>query len=212
METNKKRGSVVAIVILSILVVVLGGYIVYDKIITKDNNEVIDKKEQDNKSKDEKNVEYVFDQNNIYNKRSSWTYTIIDKSIDTNFVKETENGYIVSDPTYNISYEITKKYKTYLEAAIFTGGPDMFNYRAIFLNEDGTLEYLKYVVVGNDQKGNEEYGFRSYKINNLKDVEKFYFVELAITKDNETNKIGQSVIAQTKDGTLYDLCDYVGLA
>ena len=35
METNKKSGSVVAIVILAILVVILGGYIGYDKILSK---------------------------------------------------------------------------------------------------------------------------------------------------------------------------------
>ena len=36
METNKKNGSIVTIVILAILVVVLGGYIVYDKLLNKD--------------------------------------------------------------------------------------------------------------------------------------------------------------------------------
>lgn len=36
METNKKSGSIVAIVILVILVLGLGGYIVYDKVLSKD--------------------------------------------------------------------------------------------------------------------------------------------------------------------------------
>ena len=55
----------------------------------------------------------------------------------------------------------------------------MWSYKAILLNEDGTIEYLKYDVFADDLKGNIKYGFRLYKINNLKNVEKLYLVELS---------------------------------
>ncbi len=205
MKTNKKNGSVVAIVILAILVVVLGGYIGYDKLIVKDDNEVIDKKKQE--SEEENNIEYVFDENNIYNKDDSYTYKVIDKNNFSGYIKSTENGVIINDNSNNISYEITKKYKTYIETVIFKGGPDMYNYKAIFLNEDGTIEYLKYDVFADDLNGNIEYGFRLYKVYNLKNVEKLYLVELS--SDRRVSPYGQTVVAQTKDGTLYDLYDYV---
>lgn len=207
MESNKKNGSIVAIVFLSILVVVLGGYIGYDKLVVKDDNEVIDKKEQKSESTEEKSIEYVFDENNIYNKDDSYNYKVIDKSDFVGYVKSTENGVIVNDNSNNISYEITKKYKTYIEATIFKGGTGMDNYKAIFLNEDGTIEYLKYDIFADDLKGNIEYGFRLYKVNNLKNVEKLYLVELS--SDRPASPNGQTVVAQTKDGILYDLYDYV---
>lgn len=207
MEINKKNGSIVVIVILAILVVVLGGYIGYDKLMVKDDNEVIDTKEQRSESTEEKSIEYVFDENNIYNKDDSYNYKVIDKNDFAGYVKSTENGVIVNDNSNNISYEITKKYKTYIETTIFKGGPGMDNYKSIFLNEDGTIEYLKYDVFANDLKGNIEYGFRLYKVNNLKNVEKLYLVELS--SDRPVSPNGQTVVAQTKDGILYDLYDYV---
>ena len=83
----------------------------------------------------------------------------------------------------------------------------MESYKAILLNEDGTIEYLKYDVFADDLKGNIEYGFRLYKVNNLKNVEKLYLVELS--SDREVSPNGKTVVAQTKDGMLYDLYDYV---
>ena len=83
----------------------------------------------------------------------------------------------------------------------------MWSYKAILLNEDGTIEYLKYDVFADDLKGNIKYGFRLYKINNLKNVEKLYLVELS--SDREVSAYGTTVVAQTKDGILYDLYDYV---
>lgn len=211
MESKKKNGSIVVIVILAILVVILGGYIGYDKLI-KDNdtvvdNKVTDKQEQESKPTKEENTEYVFDANNIYNKDDTYNYKVIDKNDFTGYVTSTENGVIVNDTSNNITYEITKKYKTYIETSIFKGGPDMYKYKAIFLNEDGTIEYLKYDVFADDLKGNIKYGFRLYKVNNLKNVEKLYLVELS--SDRQSSPMGQTVVAQTKDGMLYDLFDYV---
>lgn len=215
METNKKNGSIVAIVILAILVVVLGGYIGYDKFLSNNNTSTTEENSKSetkegnskNESTEEKNIEYVFDENNIYNKDDSYNYKVVDKNDFAGYVKSTENGVIVNDNSNNISYEINKKYKTYIETTIFKGGPGMDNYKAIFLTEDGTIEYLKYDVFANDLKGNIQYGFRLYKVNNLKNVEKLYLVEL--TSDRPVSPNGQTVVAQTKDGILYDLYDYV---
>ena len=182
MENNKKNSSAVVIVILVILVIVLGGYIGYDKLIVKDNNsnsntvENTDKEDKNKENTVEKDIEYVFDENKIYNKDDSYKYKVVDKNDFTGYIKDTDNGIIVNDISNNISYEISKKYKTHLETPIFKGGPDMESYKAILLNEDGTIEYLKYAVFANDLKGNIEYGFRLYKVNNLKNVEKLYLV------------------------------------
>ena len=73
MEKNKKKGSIVAIIILAILVILLGGYIGYDKFLSKDSkstctveknskNEVNSKKENnsiDEKSNDTKIVDLI---------------------------------------------------------------------------------------------------------------------------------------------------------
>lgn len=208
MKSIKKNSSVVVIVILIILVVVLGGYIGYDKLIVKDNNNNNSITENSDKEDvAEKDVEYVFDENNIYNKDNSYKYKVVDINDFVGYIKSTENGVIVNDTSYNITYEIAKKYKTYLETPIFKGGPGMDSYKAIFLNEDGTIEYLKYDIFANDLNGNIEYGFRLYKVNNLKDVVKLYLVELS--SDRPVSPNGKTVVAQTKDGMLYDLYDYV---
>lgn len=213
MENNKKNSSAVVIVILVILVIVLGGYIGYDKLIAKDNNsnsntvENTDKEDKNKENTVEKDIEYVFDENKIYNKDDSYKYKVADKNDFTGFIKDTDNGIIVNDTSNNITYEISKKYKAHLETTIFKGGPDMWSYKAILLNEDGTIEYLKYDVFADDLKGNIKYGFRLYKINNLKNVEKLYLVELS--SDREVSAYGTTVVAQTKDGILYDLYDYV---
>lgn len=213
MENNKKNSSTVVIVILVILVIALGGYIGYDKLIAKDNNsnsDTVENTNKEDKNKDntiEKDIEYVFDENKIYNKDDTYKYKVSDKNDFTGFIKDTDNGIIVNDTSNNITYEISKKYKTYLETTIFKGGPGMDNYKAILLNEDGTIEYLKYDEFANDLKGNIKYGFRLYKVNNLKNVEKLYLVELS--SDREVSPNGKTVVAQTKDGMLYDLYDYV---
>jgi len=213
MENNKKNSSTAAIIILVILVIVLGGYIGYDKLIAKDNNsnsDTVENTNKEDKNKDntiEKDIEYVFDENKIYNKDDTYKYKVSDKNDFTGFIKDTDNGIIVNDTSNNITYEISKKYKTYLETTIFKGGPGMDNYKAILLNEDGTIEYLKYDVFANDLKGNIKYGFRLYKVNNLKNVEKLYLVELS--SDRQVSPNGTTVVAQTKDGMLYDLYDYV---
>lgn len=49
MENNKKNGLIVTIVILAILVVVLGGYIVYDKFLNKDTASSTEEKTNDTK-------------------------------------------------------------------------------------------------------------------------------------------------------------------
>lgn len=213
MENNKKNSSTVVIIILGILVIVLGGYIGYDKLIAKDNNsnsDTVENTNNEDKNKDntiEKDIEYVFDENKIYNKDDTYKYKVSDKNDFTRFIKDTDNGIIVNDTSNNITYEISKKYKTHLETTIFKGGPGMDDYKAILLNEDGTIEYLKYGVFAEDLKGNTKYGFRLYKVNNLKNVEKLYLVEL--TSDRIVSPNGQTVVAQTKDGMLYDLYDYV---
>jgi hypothetical protein len=212
MENNKKNSSAVVIVILVTLIIVLGGYIGYDKFVAKNNkcncNTVKNNDKEDNKEKtEEEDVKYVFDESKIYNKDDSYRYKVADKNEFAGYIKDTDNGIIVIDASYNIKYEIAKKYKARIETPIFKGGPGMENYKAILLSEDGTIEYLKYDELSSDLNGNDKYGFRLYKVNNLKNVVKLYLVELS--SDRTVSPNGLTVVAQTKDGMLYDLYDYV---
>ena len=62
METAKKNGSIISVVILTILVVVLGGYIVYDK--TLSNDTVTSTKSTEKESTSEQNVNESISTNN----------------------------------------------------------------------------------------------------------------------------------------------------
>lgn len=215
MESKKSKGSIFTIVILVILVIALGGYIVYDKCIAKDNNTNTGEKcKTEEKNQEEKEIEYVFDKNNIYNKRDNKEYEVVDKDFSyatsegTTSITEKENGYTVNDSYYNITYDISKKYKDYIQGPVFYGAPDISSPLFVFLNEDGTIEYLKFSLVSSDANHqNEKYEFKMYKIYNLKDVVKLYRVKTTI--DSMVSPHGLTVVAQTKDGQLYDLIDYL---
>lgn len=212
-KVKTKKGIIVGIIslvcILVLVVVGLAGYIIYDNL--KDSNETeTEKVEKIDNSKNESKdteIEYVYDESKIFNKDNIYSYTVVDEKNDFGYVKMSNNGVILNDSSNDISAEITRKYKSYLETVIFKGGPDMYSYRALFLTDDGYIEYLKYDVFEDDGNGNIGYGFRLYRVNNLKDVVKFYVVKL--DSDGELSPSGQTVLAQTKDGTLYDLFDYV---
>ncbi len=208
MEEKKKNSSSI-IVILVLIIIVLGGYIAYDKLLSKDvsipSNTPADNIEKN--SKEEKNIDLVFNENNIYNKDETYKYSVIDQKDDNGFVQKTETGYVVNDSTYNITYELTNNYKMYLETLIYKGGPGMEEYKVIFLDEEGNIDYLKYEIFESDNNGNVKYGFRLYRINNLKNVKKLYLVKLS--SDRPVSPNGQTVVAQTTDGKLYDLFDYV---
>lgn len=201
---EKKNSSTAIIVILVLIIVALGGFIAYDKLLAKDDSNVTNVEADEGK---EENVDLVFDENSIYNKDSSYRYKEIAKQNNPEYVKANGTKYLVNDSLNNISYELTKKYVDYIETTIFKGGPGMDNYKVIFLNEDGSIDYLKYDIFESDNNGNIKYGFRLYRINNLKNVKKLYLVELSSNREVSPN--GQTVVAQTTDGTLYDLFDYV---
>jgi hypothetical protein len=81
METNKKNGSIVAIVILAILVVVLGGYIGYDKFLNKNtvgsteensNNKTANVNENQNNNETSSSIKVInFDRKNCINSNLS---------------------------------------------------------------------------------------------------------------------------------------------
>ena len=87
METNKKNGSIVAVVILAILVVVLGGYIGYDKFLNKNtvsstqensNNKTANVNENQNNNETSSSIKVInFDRKNCINSNlSDENYTV----------------------------------------------------------------------------------------------------------------------------------------
>lgn len=91
MDSQKKNtGIIILIVVLSLLVVGLGGYLIYDKFITKDSNI----EEKDNtKKKDNSNIE----NNNFISK--------IDEAKD--WIHDADYDYNVSANSYSIDFDIT---------------------------------------------------------------------------------------------------------
>ena len=98
MEENKKGNKVlvIAVVILSILVIALGGYICYDKVISKNNDEQTESNKNNNV--EEKNEDTNKDNNNIndnsanldfdFNELSSTLHSSIQKDSITTFISK----------------------------------------------------------------------------------------------------------------------------
>ena len=109
MEENKKGNKVlvIAVVILSILVIALGGYICYDKVISKNNDEQTESNKNNNV--EETNEDTNKDNNNIndnsanldfdFNELSNTLHSSIQKEDITSFIsKYVETTISANDP------------------------------------------------------------------------------------------------------------------
>lgn len=108
MEENKKvnKNLIVAVVILSILVIALGGYICYDKVISNNNDEQIEsnknnkvEEKDDNTNNDDDNTNNNDDNTNDnsvnfdfdFNELSSTLHSSVQKDNITTFITKCEN-------------------------------------------------------------------------------------------------------------------------
>lgn len=148
-----KKGIVVLVVILILLVLGMGGYLVYDKILSKDevNNKKVEQKQPEVKEssiKIDDSKEYVYDADYTYNNNQDLNnFKSVDASQFTNGLLQ--NKLSIAVPYVNINTEDAKKVNTEILG--------VFNDRMARLEEDIKLNnestdvpqggiYLNYVT------------------------------------------------------------------
>lgn len=186
----------------------------------KDNNNQDDKVENTNKNEDNTTNSLDFNINNINNGNAD-SYTLADYNGTINITIDeagqnatlSYNRKTLSD-TYALNWDLTgveegvyeNKTITFdkkINDVSFSGiGQDATGDVILFLMEDGTITYIPvYQVLSTN--GIE--GLTSYEtINDLTDIVKFYTVD---AKTDTSSSI--TVLAQAKDGTLYDLAPII---
>ncbi len=203
-ELKKKgnTGLVIVIVILALLVAVLGYYYVSHEFLNSNSEvEKTEKNATDDNNKesdqsDEKEIEYQFDADKIVNKDDTYVYSL-SNNID-NFIPYRKNDkecrFIYGDSNEILNGSFT----TIVSAQVFKGGPGVTDSFVFLIEKSGNLYYANIdrtqkVITGN--------------ISQVKDVVKLYVIDL--TSDRQVSPEGSTVVAQTKDGSLYDLYEYV---
>ena len=210
METNKKNGSIVAIVILAILVVALGGYIGYDKFLNNNNTSTTEensKNETNTKNEIEDSETYKYKAllinndncmncSNEYGKMKYELASGFYKSYQARISNEesTQISYATNTDTTSHTISFDKKIQDILVGTI---GNDWDSEIIFTLMEDGTVEYIKWY----ENKLNNN--IVSTKLNDVKDIIKLYLV----TANPEGSQYGDgmTVLAQKSDGSFYDL-------
>lgn len=227
----RNRGVGLIIILASLIIVILGltSYIIYEhKIISKqnsNNNQTIDKnidtkKEKNTSSKKEecpqpKVVRGINTSDCINNK--NYDYSLVQGSNGLNFtLNQTNNsvdlyvnwemikrGYgidIQGNPTSNYTINnFSGKVVDMLEGGI---GQDATGTLAIFLLEDGTIEYIPLYEALKNQN------IKSYgKVAGVEDIIKLYS-STAAPKDSPVGAY-VTILAQKSDGTFYNLQDKI---
>ncbi len=203
-ESKKKgnKGLIIIIVILSLLVVGLGYYFVSHEFfnsssdVEKTNNSKEKDTEKDELNKDE--IEYKFDADKIINKDTTYVYSLGNQNEKSSIISndKTANGYKFCNE--GVCEEITGEFIAIVGAQVFKGGPGITNSFDFLVSKSGDLYYANLDYTGKVITGS---------ISEIKDVAKLYVIDL--TSDRPASPNGSTVVAQTKDGSLYDLYEYV---
>lgn len=202
-EVSKKNniGVTIIIVLLSILVIMLGYYFVSHEFFN--NNEEVKETENNNndtKTEEDKTeeIDYSFNAEKIVNKDSSYTYTLGDASANDNVISSTKTSTGYKFCSGDNCQEVTGDYTTKLGAIVYKGGPGMGDAFVFLVSKNGELSY-----VNENSDGDLETGI----ISEVKNVVKLYVADLSSSRTVSSS--GSTVVAQTKDGSLYDLFEYV---
>lgn len=193
-------GVIIIIVLLSLLVIMLGYYFVSHEFL---NNNIVDETEKNETISQESNeekqeIEYKFDVNKIVNKDTTYIYSIGDMNEHANIIsyEKIADGYKFCSG--NICEELKGDFTTIVGAVVFKGGPGMGDGYDFLISKTGDLYYANEVDTGK---------IKIAVISQIKDVVKLYVVNL--TSDRQVSPNGSTVVAQTKDGSLYDVYGYV---
>ena len=136
MEKNSSKGLLILTIILSLLVVGLSSYLIYDKMIAKDDNEVVDNNYKDN---DKLYSEYLLNLKN--NLEKNYTERDSETKINSNFVNGdaytvtiNKNG-VLSLSTRKDDYEISNNVLEMFLVDVGNSGDKTL----YFIKDDGTL-------------------------------------------------------------------------
>lgn len=155
---EKSRGKTIIIVILVLVVLGLGGYIVYDKVITKDenNNEIKSLKAKINELKTVNNEdnsndrinsivgEYIYTQNN--ENGPSWTITVDFMEDGTYYEKVVGTAAEIIYGTYSISNDDIKLNQLFTHSNEQANGKKLNETYISKLNNDGTINWISSVI------------------------------------------------------------------
>ena len=210
---NKNTGLVVLVIILSLLVIGLGGYIVYDKVLNKDtSNGVQDvNNEISNEIEDETNNSFAnneFDFNTNCNAEYSscvmedLNFSAFSQSVEGDNI-ETFNVYLNTDGSIDINYSIITHSGTPDVDSKYGKGKLSNITNAVqivkFSIPSGLNDQLIYILLNNGDVYYYRIGdiidnkFEAIKVDNVKDVKKLFVYShpknscemIAITSDNK---------------------------
>lgn len=207
-ELKKKNniGVIIIIIILSLLVIILGYYFVTHEFLNNDieeseKNNISNTPIQETKEKSE--IEYKFDVEKIVNKDTTYNYSLDDTNKNADIISYNKISYEKTTNGYKFCYdnnckELNGEFTTIVVTEIFKGGQAVGDGYDFLISKTGDLYYANEVDTGEIETG---------VISQIKDVVKLYIVNL--TSDRPLSPDGLTVIAQTKDGSLYDIYEYV---
>ena len=219
MEEKKSKSGIV-IGILVVLVLALGGYLVYDKVIKKEEKKVektekVEKKKVE--AKETNNKPISFDKTKCINndKIANWDGKISRKGgseghngvyleIDESKGGKVVYGYVRYDDIYASESRDEEQVKIEFDKRveqIFFGQFDSADENAtiLFLLEDGTVEYIKISDIAKTRK------FDHKKIDGVSDIVQLDNIVLLGIPVGET----RFAIAYKSDGTYYDLSKFI---
>jgi len=204
---NKSNiGVIIIIVLLSLLVIMLGYYFVSHEFLNNNIVEETEKNDTNNANNtisqeansEEHEIEYKFDADKIVNKDTRYIYSLDVTNEYANVIpyEKTADGYKFCSGNY--CEELKGDFTTIVGAIIFKGGPGIDAGYDFLVSKTGDLYYVNKVDIEK---------LEIAVIPQIKDVVKLYVANLI--NDNEVSRYGSTVIAQTKDGLLYDVYSYV---
>ena len=211
---KKSTGKTVLIVILLLAVIGLGGYIVYDKILVKESTDTEETTKTGNK--EETNIEnYIgklqFDSSKIVSNNKEYKYSISAYSTGTDITLD-ENNKVKLNISWDVYADDSMPKKTgndeytidfskkVVDVYKGTIGNDVGGDLALFLMEDGTIEYMPLFIA---LQKNEIKSFG--KVEGLNNIVKFYNGHAWV--EGAGGYI--TIFAQDNDGKIYNLFDYI---
>ena len=215
---EKKSSNIGYLIIIFLLLCVIcfgGGYFLGQKNNESDKNSQVKdnntNEKTDEKKEDTKEVELVFDASKIKNKvvddEYPYTYTLSEeKEFGIFKITKIDGGYSIDSDTYELDEPFIVKgdFEYVKEFAIYTGGPGVDSSHVIFVDKEGKLSFIYATYENNKEK------LVLKSVDKYKDIVKVYHVELH--NESPRSPGGESVVIQTKDGSLYDIYnDFIGL-
>lgn len=226
METKKKNGSIVAIVILGILVVALSVYIGYNKFLnkntantTEENSKSETNAKKENKTKEETNTYKTL---TIDNSNCLTDCTNIEYTLGSSVAGDGIEVWIANNENTKINVNINRTLLKNIYAYEFSSNEDMYTFEftkkiqdtfvghigqdssmpmLFILLEDGSVQYIDLynkITTGNSSQK---------ELSGVQNIIKFYSAGTR-TKGSEMGGI-MTVLAQTFDGKFYDLYEII---